>query len=403
MTDSAINVTVKKKRKFTNDKNELLKMDKEELVDLLIRMESHNEHLKNIIAKLDSPTEECDTRKKRQFDFSKCRKHHVLFHVMYLGWDYQGFACQDFSSKTIEHNLMSALMKACLIESPKTANYHKCGRTDKGVSSFGQVISLDVRCADEEQNDIPYCKMLNNILPDDIKVLAWAPVPQHFSARFDCKSRTYRYSFPKGNMDIEAMNKALPDLIGSHDFRNLCKMDIGNGVVKFVRTILDVKLTKLFSDPFNKSSGYDMYTLTISSEGFLWHQIRCIMAVLILIGEGKESPSIIKELLDTEKHPRKPQYCLALELPLDLHDSDFGHIDWRYDEISLQEAVKNLQKCWTTHEIKATIIRDSIEEIMRLLNGRNIDAQASGLLPSPNAKVYKPLLERPTCGELITL
>jgi tRNA pseudouridine38/39 synthase len=25
------------------------------------------------------------------------------------------------------------------------SNYHRCGRTDKGVSAFGQVISLDLR------------------------------------------------------------------------------------------------------------------------------------------------------------------------------------------------------------------------------------------------------------------
>ncbi|RZF32602.1 hypothetical protein LSTR_LSTR011049 [Laodelphax striatellus] len=71
MTDSITNVTVKKKRKFTNDKNELLKMDKEELADLLIRMESHNQHLKNIIAKLDASPEDCETAPKRKFDFTK--------------------------------------------------------------------------------------------------------------------------------------------------------------------------------------------------------------------------------------------------------------------------------------------------------------------------------------------
>ena len=27
----------------------------------------------------------------------------------------------------------------------ETSNYHRCGRTDKGVSALGQVISLDLR------------------------------------------------------------------------------------------------------------------------------------------------------------------------------------------------------------------------------------------------------------------
>ena len=32
-----------------------------------------------------------------------------------------------------------------LIESRQISNYHRCGRTDRGVSAFSQVISLDLR------------------------------------------------------------------------------------------------------------------------------------------------------------------------------------------------------------------------------------------------------------------
>lgn len=31
-------------------------------------------------------------------------------------------------------------------------------------------------------------------------------------------------------------------LLGTHDFRNFCKMDVGNGVVEFTRNILDVQI-----------------------------------------------------------------------------------------------------------------------------------------------------------------
>ena len=44
--------------------------------------------------------------------------------------------------------------------------------------------------------------MLNSTLPEDIRVLTWAPVDSNFSARFNCLHRTYKYFFPKGNMDI---------------------------------------------------------------------------------------------------------------------------------------------------------------------------------------------------------
>lgn len=51
-----------------------------------------------------------------------------------------------------------------------------------------------------------------------------------------------------------------------------------------------------------------MYYLNIEGNAFLWHQIRCIMGLLLLIGEGKETPDVITELLDVEKCPRSINY-----------------------------------------------------------------------------------------------
>lgn len=50
--------------------------------------------------------------------------------------------------------------------------------------------------------------MLNRVLPQDIRVLDWAPVVEGFSARFDCQSRTYRYYFPRGSLDVVLMAEA---------------------------------------------------------------------------------------------------------------------------------------------------------------------------------------------------
>lgn len=58
---------------------------------------------------------------------------------LYLGWDYSGFAIQNHSNKTIEEQMFLALQKTKLLESRESSNYHRCGRTDKGVSAFSQV------------------------------------------------------------------------------------------------------------------------------------------------------------------------------------------------------------------------------------------------------------------------
>ena len=91
--------------------------------------------------------------------------------------------------------------------SRETSNYHRCGRTDKGVSAFGQVISVDLRTnltsgvgvkvreggsAHERPGDktveIRYVHILNKVLPSEIRVLAWAPVDTDFSARWEKKT-----------------------------------------------------------------------------------------------------------------------------------------------------------------------------------------------------------------------
>ena len=173
----------------------------------------------------------------------------------YLGWDYHGFMIQENTINTIEHHLFEALIKSCCIESRETSNYHRCGRTDKGVSAFSQVISIDIRsrlipenqCNLEEE--LPYCKLLNRILPKNIRCIAWCPVPNEFSARFDCKCRIYKYFFPRGNLNLALMNEALTYMIGSHDFRNICKMDVANGVVNFNRTIREASVRCIEENP----------------------------------------------------------------------------------------------------------------------------------------------------------
>lgn len=56
--------------------------------------------------------------------------------------------------------------------------------------------------------ELPYVKMLNRVLPQDIRILDWAPVEEGFSARFNCQSRTYRYYFPRGSLNVELMTDA---------------------------------------------------------------------------------------------------------------------------------------------------------------------------------------------------
>lgn len=98
--------------------------------------------------------------------------------------------------------------------------------------------------------------------------------------------------------------------------------------------------------------GYDMCQLIIESKAFLWHQIRCIMGIMLLVGQKKEEPDIFNYLFDIEKCPRKPQYNLAHELPLNLFYCHYDDIKWFYDEIEVEFVIKSLQEDWTLNTIK---------------------------------------------------
>ncbi|KAI1846560.1 hypothetical protein JX266_007457 [Neoarthrinium moseri] len=358
----------------------------------------------------------------KKIDPSKYSTRLVAFKLAYVGKNYGGYEFQSSATlSTIEEELWKAMVKSCLIwpEKPEEVKwddweYSKCGRTDRGVSAFGQVIAARVRSnrplpkaketvavegdamkvddsdvpavgeasvpkqADGEEtpveeekpfddfkDELQYCRILNRLLPPDIRVLAWCPAPPAgFSARHDCRERQYRYFFtqpayspipqslenPKANpkvkdgwLDIDAMRKAAKKFEGAHDFRNFCKIDPNKLITNFERRIfecdiVEVKDTEsalLYLDQAEfrpSSTGTEVadgtkcpkvYYFHVRGSAFLWHQIRCMVAVIFMVGQGLEAPEIVDQLLDYKAQPRRPNYVLASEYPLVLWDCVF--------------------------------------------------------------------------------
>ncbi|KAM4026214.1 tRNA pseudouridine(38/39) synthase [Anomaloglossus baeobatrachus] len=350
-------------------------------------------------------------RRQRPFDFSVHPKQHVALRLAYLGWNYQGFASQENTRNTVEEVMFDALTKTRLVERRQSSNYHRCGRTDRGVSALAQVISLDLRSAAAGRPEMRYTQMLNRVLPPDIRVLSWAAVPSSFSARFSCRSRTYRYLFPRAQLDVAMMDQAARMLEGTHDFRNLCKMDVANGVLNFVRTVISARV-----EPVPEVSGeagpFQLYHLKINGLAFLYHQVRCIMGVLFLIGQGKEKPEVMRELLDVERNPCKPQYNMAVEFPLVLYDCEFDGIEWIGEKDLQSITVSHLQRLWTREAVKSHILRMALYglEAMSITSGPDcvpwsqcepeVVAHSSGLVEGVSARSYTPLMERSVCQAL---
>lgn len=290
-----------------------------------------------------SPSQKRSRRDKprRAFDMSVWARRDVALWLSYEGEAYSGLADQrDVDGvETVEKVLFEALVKCCLIESRETCRYSRCGRTDRGVSAQGQVVGLRVRSAlrsddpraSEEgvapplqhpcdeikpgRTELDYCDMLNRVLPADVRAVAWRSVSVEFSARFSAASRTYRYFFVKAPYDLERMRDAAQRLVGEHDFRNLCKMDVEH-IKNYRRLVYGVRVVE---SPVQGVAYFE-----ITGQAFLWHMVRCCVAVLFLVGLRLEAPDVVDALLDVDAEiKRRPQYDIAPEAPLVLHDCAF--------------------------------------------------------------------------------
>lgn len=104
----------------------------------------------------------------------------------------------------------------------------------------------------------------------------------------------------------------------------------------------------------------------IHGQAFLWHQIRCIMEVLFMIGNGLEEPSVITKLLDVVKFPGKPNYPLAPEKPLVLNDCGYPNLQFGYSVQNIWNVTCQLEHEWGELILAAARIRNGIDGFRKL-------------------------------------
>ncbi|CAM9193141.1 unnamed protein product [Ectocarpus sp. 4 AP-2014] len=266
----------------------------------------------------------------------------------------------------------------------KTKNKHKKKSRMGGGSGGGGPP------AGGEITEIDYCGILNRVLPPGVRALAWAPVTTGFSARFSCSDRTYRYFFMARDMNIKAMNEAASKIVGSHDFRNLCKIDVAN-VSNFVRHIKHASVRPVPSpSPSNTSDQegtargeeeeeyYRVCVFEVCGQAFLWHMVRCLMAVLFMVGRGLESPDVMSFLLDMERCPGKPHYDMAPDGPLLLHGCRFRSLNFQYTPENLYCLQEHLESLWEDAAITAARLLNNLEYLAGVtVSAKDLDAFAT--------------------------
>ena len=336
-------------------------------------------------AKTKAKVKEKDLSEQKPFDFSLHPRRKIALRFTYAGWEYGGLAYQAGPTPlpTVEGVLFDALVQTRLIDGTKGfegCEWERCGRTDRGVSGAGNVVSLLVRSAMPQnaprregdvdrppsssnsqdalssgtiptqsvtKKELRYISMLNRVLPPTIRIVAWSPVAPTFSSRFACKYRHYKYFFHSRNLDISRMQDAASRLLGEHDFRNLCKLDASKQITNFRRTILEASISPARLE--DKADLDSIWVFDLKGTAFLYNQVRHIVAILFLIGVGLEHPSLVTALLNVDKEnpypvfkegeptppvvDRKPEYQMADGLPLVLWDCVYSDEDvqWQID------------------------------------------------------------------------
>ncbi|KAJ6507390.1 pseudouridine synthase [Mycena vitilis] len=193
-----------------------------------------------------------------------------------------------------------------------------------------------------------YTLILNRLLPPSIRILAWSPVAPEFSSRFACQSRHYKYFFAPDGLDLRLMTEAAFLLVGSHDFRNYCKLDPAKQLTTHRRRIVSADISPV------AGSASGMHVLDLTGSAFLYHQVRHIMAILFLVGSGLEPPSVVTALLNVEPGAEgdpslpvvdtRPEYQMADALPLMLYECHYapGDVEWQTEEEGVADGLSPL-------------------------------------------------------------
>eukprot|EP00796_Vickermania_ingenoplastis_P005901 gene5901-4216_t len=288
---------------------------------------------------------------ERPFIFDQHPSRRIALRLAYHGHVHDGLAIQKETSNTVEGLLCEALKRLRLISAEGPQEMARCGRTDKGVSALSNCMSFIARASCRATDDpqlppIDYCTKLNHILPSTIRAIGFAHVHDDFDARFSCKARTYRYYFCHRGLDLAAMQEAVGALVGTHNFRNFCVLDVVN-VSNFERTVQTAAIRRSELQPDTVSF------LELKANSFLYHQVRCTMEVLFLVGRHLEPPSIVRSLL--ERGDCKPQYGLADSTPLVLWECHFDErLQWQMTRQGFREVERQLQDIATALLLRAT-------------------------------------------------
>lgn len=237
----------------------------------------------------------------------------VLVKISYHGGQFLGFQIQN-QGRTVQGYFEKILKRM----HKHDVRIHPSSRTDRGVHALEQYFHFDTEL-NISLSQWQYA--MNRALPQDIYVHEVTFIDEDFHCRYDCVGKSYRYAIyqaPHRNpfqaqlktyladeLDIEKMNQAAAQFLGTHDFTSFCSQK--TEVESKERTIYESRVIRT-------EEGLDFI---ISGSGFLYNMVRVIMAFLIEVGKGKRSASDVAQLLEAKDRNLVPHTAPAEGLYLE--------------------------------------------------------------------------------------
>jgi tRNA pseudouridine38-40 synthase len=250
----------------------------------------------------------------------------------YLGDGFFGYQRQP-DRRTVEGCLIESLREAGLISDTRTSRFASAGRTDRGVSALGQVISFDLSGAQRA-----VCRRLNSKLPRDIFAWAQAEVPDGFDPRRGAGSRTYVYSLAMIDVDPKEIHRYCGLFTGTHDFSQFSRPS-GR---QTTRTVDEIAVLE-----------GDHVMVRFRAQSFLWMQVRKMVTGLISLASGDLVPEEVEAALGGRRLAIAP----APAENLILQDIHYPDTDFRIEEGCVDGAKEFLNESISRLEVGLSVRR----------------------------------------------